>query len=233
MVAVSEDGQDTAFTLEQVTLRRGGATLLADVSAMIPGGRCTALVGPSGAGKSTLLRLLNRLDEPGSGRVRLHGTPLPDLDVLALRRRVGLVGQQPVLLTDRVLDDLRVGEPGLTEDTAAELLVRAHLAPSMLHRETAGLSGGEAQRLCLARALAVQPEVLLLDEPTSALDAVSASAVEDTIEQLIEDGLTIVLVSHSPVQARRLAGHVIVLTAGRVTEQGPVDTIAYLKQVGA
>jgi putative ABC transport system ATP-binding protein len=220
---------EEAFTLEHVTLRRAGATLLSDVCAAIPGGGCTALAGPSGAGKSTLLRLLNRLDEPTSGQVRFHGTPLPRLDVLALRRRVGLVGQQPVLLTDTVLADLRVGAPALAEDAAATLLARAHLPPEMLHRGTAGLSGGEAQRVCLARALAVEPEVLLLDEPTSSLDAASAAAVEDTIGRLTASGQTIVLVSHSPAQARRLAVHAVILDSGRVTEQGPIDTVAYLK----
>ena len=224
------DDLDMAFTLEQVTLQRGSATLLSGITCEIAKGRCTALVGPSGAGKSTLLRLLNRLDDPTSGRVRLHGVPLPDLDVLRLRRQVGLVGQQPVLLTDRVLDDLRVGAPGLAEDAAVKLLARAHLPAELLLRDTTGLSGGEAQRLCLARALAVGPEVLLLDEPTSALDAASATAVDNTIEDLIAEGLTVVLVSHSPAQARRLANHVLVLHSGRLAEQGPVDTIAYLHE---
>lgn len=217
------------FTLERVSLTRGGAPLLSGISCEISGGG-TALVGPSGAGKSTLLRLLNRLDEPTDGVIRLDGVPLPDLDVLALRRRVGLVGQQPVLLTDTVLDDLRVGAPDLSPDAALKLLDRAHLPAGMLDRGTAGLSGGEAQRLCLARALAVGPEVLLLDEPTSALDAVSADAVESTIADLIAGGLTTVLVSHSPAQARRLATDVLVLEGGRLAEHGPPDRVAYLRE---
>src|SRR4051794_33685361 len=98
-----------AFTLEHVTVRRGGAVLLDAVTCQIPSGACTALVGPSGAGKSTLLRLLTRLEDPPAGTVRFRGEPLPALDVLALRRRATLVGQQPVLLTDTVVDDLRVG----------------------------------------------------------------------------------------------------------------------------
>jgi putative ABC transport system ATP-binding protein len=217
------------FTLEQVSLTRGGAWLLDGISAEISGGRCTALVGPSGAGKSTLLRLLNRLDEPTGGTIRLDDVPLPELDVLALRRRVGLVGQQPVLLTDTVLDDLRVGAPGLSPDAAVKLLDRAHLPAGMLDRGTAGLSGGEAQRLCLARALAVEPEVLLLDEPTSALDAASADAIESTVEDLIAGGLTVVLVSHSPAQAHRLASDVLVLEQGRLTEHGPPGEVAHLR----
>ncbi|MQY07431.1 ABC transporter ATP-binding protein [Actinomadura macrotermitis] len=221
---------ETVFGLERVTVQRGGALLLDDVSCRIPARSCTALVGPSGAGKSTLLRLLNRLEEPSDGVVRLHGRPLPELDVLAVRRRVGLVGQQPVLLTDRILDDLRVGRPDLDAEQAAGLLERVGLPPGMLERATAGLSGGEAQRVCLARALAVGPEVLLLDEPTSALDAVSAKAVETAVRDLVAAGTTAVLVSHNTAQARRIAGHALVLDHGRLTAAGAIDRIAYLDE---
>jgi hypothetical protein len=139
------------FALDQVVVRRGRAVLLDGVSCQIPAGTCTALVGPSGAGKSTLLRVLNRLEEPAAGSVRFGGRPVRDLEVLALHRRVGLVGQAPVLLAGRVLDDLRVGRPGLDEDQALALLERVGLPASMLSRGTAGLSGGEAQRVCVAQ----------------------------------------------------------------------------------
>jgi putative ABC transport system ATP-binding protein len=220
----------TVLALDAVSVRRDGRVLLDAVSARVPGAACTALVGPSGAGKSTLLRLLNRLEEPTSGVVRFHGRPLPDLNVLELRRRVGLVGQQPVLLTDCVLDDLRVGSPDLDHGRATALLERVGLPVDMLERATAGLSGGEAQRVCLARALAVGPEVLLLDEPTSALDAASAQAVERTIKDLVADGLAVVLVSHNTPQARRVAEHVLVLRAGRLVAAGSADTVAYLRE---
>jgi putative ABC transport system ATP-binding protein len=221
------------FALDQVVVRRGRAVLLAGVTCQIPAGMCTALVGPSGAGKSTLLRVLNRLEEPAGGSVRFGGRPVRDLDVLALRRRVGLVGQAPVLLTGRVLDDLRVGRPGLGEDQALALLERVGLPASMLTRDTAGLSGGEAQRVCVARALALEPEVLLLDEPTSALDAGSAAAVEGVVAQLVTAGMAVVLVSHHTAQARRVAGHAVVLDGGRVAEHGPAGRIAYLEEVRA
>lgn len=220
----------TAFRLERVSVRRGGALVLDDVTCRIGSGAATALVGASGAGKTTLLRLLNRLEEPSSGVVRLHGESLPSLDVLELRRRVGLVGQQPVLLTDTVLEDLRVGRPDLTQDQAADLLARVHLPAAMLTRDTTGLSGGEAQRVCLARALAVGSQVLLLDEPTSALDAASALVVERTIKDLIAGGLTVVLVSHDSDQARRVADQAIVLDAGRLAEHGPAERTAYFRR---
>jgi putative ABC transport system ATP-binding protein len=220
----------TAFALERVSVRRGDARVLDDVTCEIGAGAATALVGASGAGKSTLLRLLNRLEEPASGAVAFRGRPLASLDVLDLRRRVGLVGQRPVLLTETVLGDLRAGRPSLEESRAAELLDRVHLPAAMLTRDTSGLSGGEAQRVCLARALAVGPEVLLLDEPTSALDAASALAVERTVRGLVAGGLTVVLVSHDAAQARRLADQVLVLRAGRLAEQGPADRVAYLKE---
>src|SRR4030081_351500 len=103
------------FTLDAITATRGPVRLLDGVSGCIEAGRCTAVVGPSGAGKSTLLRLLNRLEEPSGGSIPLDAVPLADREVLGLRRRVGLVAQRPVLLTDRVGGDLRVGCPQLTE----------------------------------------------------------------------------------------------------------------------
>jgi putative ABC transport system ATP-binding protein len=216
------------LVLEGVSVVRGGSTVLADVSATLLPGRCTAVAGPSGAGKSTLLRLLDRLLEPTSGRVLFHGRPLPTYDVRELRRRVGLVQQAPVLLGDTVLADLRVGRPALDEQEAAELLGRAGLEGLPLDRATGSLSGGEAQRLCLARALAVGPEVLLLDEPTSALDAVAAQSVERVVRALVADGLTAVLVSHDLRQARRLADEVVVLRDGRVVETGAAADSDYL-----
>lgn len=221
------------FALDRVTVRRGDAVVLDAVTGEIPAGKCTAVVGRSGAGKSTLLRLLNRLAEPTSGRILLHGRPLPEVDVLALRRRVGLVAQTPVLLTDRVIDDLRVGRGDLGEEQAAALLERAGLPAVMLGRATAGLSGGEAQRVCLARALAVQPEVLLADEPASALDPASAAAVEAAVTGLVASGTAVVLVSHDAAQARRLADEVLVLDRGRLIEHGPTRIINYLREARA
>ncbi len=156
-----------------------------------------------------------------------HGRALASYDVRDLRRRVGLVQQAPVLLGATVLEDLRTGEP-VSEPEAASLLERAGLPGMPLDRTTSGLSGGEAQRLCLARALAVRPEVLLLDEPTSALDGAATTAVERVVRALVADGLTAVLVTHDLAQAARLADDVVVLERGRVVETGPASRSTHL-----
>lgn len=224
-------GWPVLFSFEQVTVRRGGRVLLDRVTGQVPAGACTAVTGPSGTGKTTLLRLLNRLEEPDAGRVCLDSRPLTGHDVLALRRRVALVAQAQVLLTDRVLDELRAGQTRLGEDEAARLLEQVSLPAAMLARGTAGLSGGEAQRLCLARALAARPQVLLLDEPTSALDPASTSAVEQAARAFIATGGSVVLVSHDPGQTRRIAGCVLTLDAGQLTTASPPEPAASLREV--
>lgn len=216
------------FVLEEVTLVRGGSMLLDGVSACIARSRCTAILGASGSGKSTLLRLLNRLAEPTSGRVLLDGTGLPELDVLELRRRVVLVPQRPVMLADLVADDIRVGRPGLPEERVAELLTRVGLAATFAQRRTGELSGGEAQRTCLARSLAVEPEVLLLDEPTSALDGANAAVIAEVARAHVADGGTVVFVSHDLDVVRGLADTVLVLDRGRLVGSGGPDDVDYL-----
>ena len=219
----------SGFTVEAVTVRRGGAVLLDGITAEIGAGVCTAGVGASGAGKSTLLRVLNRLEEPDSGRVCWDGIPLSEMDVLVLRRRVGLVAQHPVLLAERVGDDLRVGRPQLSGQVVVELLGRVGLSGVFAERRCAELSGGEAQRVCLARALAVVPRVLLLDEPTSALDGVSASLVEDVVQGLVAEGGTVVLVSHDMALVGRVAQQVMWLDAGRLITSGYASESGFLE----
>jgi len=213
------------FVLDAVTVAR----ILDEVCEHIEPGQATAIVGPSGAGKSTLLRILNRLEEPTSGQVLLDGVHLTDVDVLRLRRQAGLVAQRPVLLTDHVTEELRVGTPKLSEDHVVELLERVGLAASFAQRRTAELSGGEAQRVCLARSLAVRPAVLLLDEPTSALDGLNASVVGQVAHDHVAAGGTVVVVSHDHAVVRRIAARVLVLTDGRVVDAGFPDAVAYLE----
>ncbi|MDQ3886715.1 MAG: ATP-binding cassette domain-containing protein [Actinomycetota bacterium] len=215
--------QPELFTLTRVTVQHLANTVLDEVSLRITAG-CTALLGASGAGKTTLLRLLTRLDEPASGQITFRGTPLAALDVRSLRRRVQLLAQHPVLLADTVLDELRIGAPRLTEAEAGKVLRQAALPPEgFLHRFTTGLSGGEAQRLCLARSLTLHPEVLLLDEPTSALDAHSAAGVMATVRQFVVGGGSVVLVSHDRQLIDSIAEQVVILDRGRVTDTGRPD----------
>jgi putative ABC transport system ATP-binding protein len=217
------------FTLDAITVTRGPTRLLDRVSGVIQAGRCTAVVGPSGAGKSTLLRVLNRLEDPTEGRVLLDGKPIVEMEVLELRRRVGLAAQRPVLLTDRVADELRVGRRDLSAQQSSALLQRVGLGVEFAVRGTAELSGGEAQRLCLARALAVEPEVLLLDEPTSALDGLTAALIADLARDHVAGGGTVVLVSHNLTVVRRVAHHVLVLDGGRLAASGPPTEVDYLE----
>jgi putative ABC transport system ATP-binding protein len=181
-------------------------------SARIPREGLTAIVGPSGAGKTTLLRLLNRLDDPDGGEVLLDERDVRDYDVLELRRRVQYVGQVPVTFPGTVADNLALAANGDVDFD--RLLERVGLSPSLVTRQADVCSVGEAQRLSLARALACDPEALVLDEPTSALDTVSKAGVERLIRSLADDSLTVVLVTHDPGQAVDLADRVIEVKAG-------------------
>ncbi len=209
-------GSSMLFELERVRASRGGVEVLHDVSLAIPEGS-TCIAGASGSGKSTLLRLLNRLAEPDSGRVAYRGRDLASLDVLALRREVALVPQLPALLPATIADNVRFG-PGLVgrdADVAATLEL-AGLPAAFADRDADRLSTGEQQRVMLARALSLEPRVLLLDEPTSALDERTRDHVEETLEELRRRlGISLVLVSHDFAQAERLAERVVRLEDGR------------------
>lgn len=227
---MSQASTRTGFALQDVGVTRSGTAVLTGVTATMPAGRVTAIAGASGSGKSTLLRVLNRFVAPDTGRVTLDGDDITGLDVRALRRRVGLVAQRPVMLTAEVAAEVRVGAPGLSDEQVCDLLRRVGLDETDPQRRTAGLSGGEMQRLALARALAVAPEVLLLDEPTSALDAEAAAVVDEVIVSLVASGLTVVLVSHDVRRLVGVADGVVVLDHGRVVEYGPPEAVRYLAQ---
>jgi putative ABC transport system ATP-binding protein len=216
------------FTFDDVCVDRGGRRIIDHLDDHIHSGHCTGVVGPSGSGKSTLLRLLNRFEEPTTGQIRHHGVPLHDHDVRELRRRVGLVQQHPTLLRGSVLAELRVGGPDLDDEGARTLLGRVALGELPLDRGTEGLSGGEAQRLCLARALAAQPEVLLLDEPTSALDQTAADEVDAVIRSLVGQGLSAILVTHDLRRAAGVCDEVLVLVDGRVVDRGHPGSVHYV-----
>ena len=210
------------FELEDVSYSRAGALVLGDVDLRLPVG-ASSVVGPSGSGKSTLLRLLNRLADPGSGRVVYEGKDVRERDPLELRREVSLVPQLPALIDGTVHDNVAYGPrlAGHSFDTRS-CLELAGLDPAFEDRDSAKLSVGEQQRVMLARALALEPRVLLLDEPTSALDQSARDAVEATLRSLRgRTAISIVLVTHDIEQARRLADYVVRIEAGRVTAQGP------------
>ena len=210
------------FAFDHVTLRVGRALILDELCAEVPDGGVTVVVGPSGAGKSTLLRLCNRLEAPTQGRVLFRGEDVAALDPLVLRRRVGMVFQRPATFPGTVRDNLRVADPAAGDAGLAALLARADLDPSFLDRAAASLSGGEAQRMCLARALAAAPDVLLMDEPTSSLDEAARRTLERLARRLADGGVPMVWVTHDLDQASRLADWRLELASGRVRASGPV-----------
>lgn len=210
---------------------------LLGVTGEIPDGGITVIVGASGSGKSSLLRCCNRLEAPSAGTVRFRGADVATLDQRRHRRQVGMVFQAPVAFPGTVLDNLQVAEPSLGPDEGAALLERVHLDPAMLTRDAGTLSGGEAQRMVLARCLATGPEVLLLDEPTSALDGHATRRLEEEARAAADAGIAIVWVSHDVGQLRRLADHAVVLAGGRWRWSGsldggdlPDDVLAFLDQ---
>ena len=195
----------------------GGMEILKGVDAGIPGGSITAVVGPSGAGKSTLLRAINRLIEPTAGEVYLDGKPTSRMDPLDLRRRVGMVFQLPALFGATVEEATLYGAllAGRSAD-AGRLLEMAGLDASFKDKAPQALSVGEQQRVSIARALALEPEALLMDEPTSALDEAARRRIEELVRDLnARLGLTMVFVSHDLAQVGRVADQVVVLADGR------------------
>ena len=225
---------DSIFEVDHLSLAypgsRGGPapSILDDVSFTVERGRALTLVGPSGSGKSSLLRCLNRLVEPTSGTVRFDGRDIRSFDPRALRRRVALVMQTPVLFEGTVRENLRVRPadvPGdFSEDRLSAMLAEVGLEPDLLDRDAATLSGGEKQRVTMARALLRDPQALLLDEPTSALDPPNALLVVETVSRIrTTRGLSIVAVTHQPELVRRLGGGLLYLVKGRVEAFESID----------
>ena len=208
-----------------------GKRLVDDVSVRVPRGEILAVIGPSGAGKSSFLRLLNRLDEPTGGTVLLDGQDYRRIPPTALRRRIGMVMQTAYLFPGNVAGNVGFGPSQHGETLAPEtidaLLERVGL-PGYAERDVTTLSGGEAQRVSIARTLANRPDVLLLDEPTSALDQSAARGIEALIQDIIgERGLTCVMVTHNRDQAQRIAGQAMALNAGRLAALGPTREVLH------
>ena len=226
--------------IEQLDFKYGEHQVLHDVSLTIPARAVTAFIGPSGCGKTTLLRCLNRMNDLidgariSRGSIRIEGIDInaAGVDVVDLRRRVGMVFQKsnpfPKSIYDNVAYGLRIA--GITKRTRIDEAVEKSLRSAALWEEVKdrlhvsgyGLSGGQQQRLCIARALAVEPEIVLMDEPCSALDPIATAKVEELIRQLKEQ-YTIVIVTHNMQQAGRCSDHTAFFYLGRLIE---VDTTA-------
>ena len=202
--------------------------ILHEVSLSVAPAAVTVLAGPSGAGKSTLLRLGNRLDIQSAGSVRFRGEDSAAIDPRELRRRVGMVFQRPVPFAGAVRENLKVGAPLAGDEELARTLERVGLEASVLDRVADDLSGGEAQRMCIARTLLTQPEVILMDEPTSALDHENRLGIEHLAKELAQEGIGILWVSHDLSQVRRIADHAVVLIDGR--NASAAETAAFLNQ---
>lgn len=213
---------EPVFDFAGVVVERDGVRALDGFSAVVPDKGVTVVFGPSGSGKSTLLRLCNRLQVPTSGRVCFCGNDIAGVDPLWLRRRVGMCFQRPTPFPGTVGDNLRVADPAASDARMAETLSRVALTGSWLDRDASALSGGEAQRMCLARTLMARPDVLLLDEPTSAVDAAAARVIEGAVRELADaDGIPAVWVTHDAAQAERIADWVVHIEGGSCTGFGP------------
>lgn len=226
------------FEIENLSLRYSdGTESLKDVSLNIPANAITVIFGPAGGGKSTLLRVLNRLNDLAdvihvSGKVLLDGRDIldPKVDVIALRRRVGMVFARPVVLPLSIRGNLTYGLElaGERSKTRLDEVVERSLKLAALWEEVndrleepaSSLSGGQQQRLCLARVLALEPDVILLDEPTSGLDPISTGKVEFALQELKQQ-FTIVLVPHSVQQAGRTADYAAFFLQGELVEAAP------------
>ncbi len=241
-VVADQDRQELTerFHIERLWVYYGNTPALRDITVGIPADAITALIGPSGCGKSTFIKVLNRMNDlvPGAritGTVRLDGEDVygPGVDPVALRRRVGMVFQRPNPFPMSIYQNVAYGPRvhGQRDERKLRQIVERSLRQAALwdevkdklHRPAMDLSGGQQQRLCIARALAVEPEVLLMDEPASALDPVSTAKIEELCQSLKAD-YTIVIVTHNMQQAARISDRTIFFLAGEVIETGPTSS---------
>lgn len=241
---VAEDGQpaETSAIIEaqNVSVYYGQEQALQNVDLALPQRQVTAIIGPSGCGKSTFLRCINRMNDlvdaaTIEGQLRFDGTNIydPEVDPVALRRRIGMVFQHPnpfpKSIYDNVAYGLRIhGRTADLDERVKRALERAALFEEVndqLEKSALALSGGQQQRLCIARCLAVDPEIILMDEPASALDPVATSKIEDLIESLAQE-YTVIIVTHNMQQAARISDRTAVfLTGGELAEYDATDTI--------
>jgi phosphate transport system ATP-binding protein len=226
--------EDAVFQLRDVTVKYGSFTAVRDITFDIPRHQITALIGPSGCGKSTLLRCLNRMNDlvPSasvSGSITYNGEDIygPEIDAVEVRRRIGMVFQKPNPFPKSIYDNVAFGPrlnsfKGNLDDLVEESLTKAALWDEVrgkLKQSGLALSGGQQQRLCIARAIAVDPEVILMDEPASALDPIATLKIEDLMREL-KDTYTIVVVTHNMQQAARVSDKTAFFTVNVDDEAG-------------
>lgn len=230
------------FEIRNLNLWYGQFNALKNISLDIPAGKITAFIGPSGCGKSTMLRCLNRMNDLVEncrieGSIRMNGThpcEIQHLNPAILRRKVGMVFQKPNPFPMSIYDNIAYGPRthGIKSRVRLDEIVETSLKQAALWEEVQdrlkksalGLSGGQQQRLCLARALAVEPDVLLMDEPTSALDPISTARIEDLAEEL-KNRYTIVIVTHNMQQAARISDTTAFFLMGEIVESAPTETL--------
>jgi phosphate transport system ATP-binding protein len=242
--AIIDPPEDAVFSLDGLSLWYGQKQALGNVSFKIPVKRVTALIGPSGCGKSTLIRCLNRMNDliqgvKTSGVVEYHRQDIyaPDIDPVEVRRRIGMVFQKPNPFPKSIYDNVAFGARVNGFQGNMSQLVERSLRQAALWEEVKGelrksglaLSGGQQQRLCIARALAVQPDVILMDEPCSALDPIATLKIEDLIRELVKD-YTIIIVTHNMQQAARVSDYTAFMLAdahgvGHLIEYGQASDI--------
>ncbi|MFW9997145.1 MAG: ATP-binding cassette domain-containing protein [Candidatus Odinarchaeota archaeon] len=216
-----------SIRLSSVSYSVKGKTILKDISFEANPERngIIGILGPSGSGKSTVLRLINGLISPTAGNVIVGEKEITDWDPRELRKTVGMVLQRPFLFPGTIRDNLEYG-PGtrgvkLVEEKLTELLVRVGLDQEILDKNAGTLSGGEQQRVSVARTLANKPDVLLLDEPTSALDVANEETLEEIFKQLKKEKKLLFLVSHDPDQTKRLCDRVMIINQGKLDKDMP------------
>ncbi|AGA57492.1 phosphate ABC transporter ATP-binding protein PstB [Thermobacillus sp.] len=231
----------TLIEIDRLNLYYGDFHALKNVSLDIPERAVTAFIGPSGCGKSTLLRSLNRMNDliPGTrieGRIAIAGTDIysPEVDVETLRKKVGMVFQQPNPFPKSIYDNVAYGPRlhGIRKKSRLDEIVESSLKAAALwdevkdhlKRSALSLSGGQQQRLCIARALAVEPDILLMDEATSALDPISTLKIEELVQQL-KDRYTIVMVTHNMHQAARVSNQTVFFLNGEVVESADTEQL--------
>ena len=242
--AISSPPEETALAIEDISLWYGAKQALTNVSMNIPVNKVTALIGPSGCGKSTLLRCINRMNDliPTAriqGSIRYHGVDLygPNIDPVEVRRRIGMVFQKPNPFPKSIYENVVFGAKvngykGDFKALAEDSLRRAALWDEVkdnLKKSGLALSGGQQQRLCIARAIANQPDVILMDEPCSALDPIATLKIEDLMRELVKD-YTIIIVTHNMQQAARVSDYTAFMltderTTGQLIEYGPTQEL--------